>query len=116
MNTKTITVLVYLAVIIVAIVAVVGLSKTGLVTTPMTERYCACTIERFDYYGNAIGTSIISIKGEHNTPHTNENCNTRCEQRFAELPGHYQTVRGEVAAPGLQRAGVRSRTTPPGRL
>jgi len=82
MAQKGVTVVVLMMVLIVAVIAAVGLMKsaTGDVvrnTGHLPRQHCDCTVEFFDYYGNAIGTEVHSIRGT-------SNCDTRCDAHFGK--------------------------------
>ena len=70
-------------------ISVVGLLKdfsTGATVTRTSSvrgrNMCCCSVERFDFSGNSIGTEIHNVKASSRGGHTDAGCLNRCDLYF----------------------------------
>ena len=71
------------AVLAVGVLGTIGLTKaqTGAVISTSTPK-CICFIEKYDFQGNFMGTTVQGIQVKSGEAHTDEACNTRCNSFY----------------------------------
>lgn len=93
MTEKTISLVVVLTLLGVGTVATIGLTGANTGYALLPARGCDCVIEKYDYYGNVIGTQIQPIRVKSAQALTEAGCNNRCEIMFGRARAHYAAKR-----------------------
>lgn len=102
MEEKLIVMVALTAVVSVGLVGVIGV-MTGLTgASQLSDRFCECTVQNFDFSGNPSGGSSVQyLRVRSSAQYTDSYCDNACKQHFGPLSNYPNVVvTGKVAPLG----------------